>query len=426
MIAAILIISVTLMIVMGVPVAVSMALGSAVYIIYSGIPEGIIIQRMISGVDSFPLLAIPFFILAGNLMNASAVTDRIFDFASKLFAWARGGICYVNIAASVIFAGMSGAAVADAGGLGAIEIKAMRDRGYGDRLSVGLTAASSIIGPLIPPSLPMIIFGFVGNVSIGKLFVAGLIPGLIMAAALAIMVRYIAHRDNLPKDGDFSIRKVGKSFNTASLALLTPIIIVGGILGGIVTPTEAAIAAAFYALILGMFIYRTMNTGDLWNVTKETGEMTASILFIVSSASIFAWIITIERVAVGFSDVVFALTDNPYLILLLINVLLLIVGCFLETIAAITILTPILMPVAVSAGVDPTQFGVIMVLNLMIGLLSPPLGVVLYVLSVVSGVSMKEAIRGTLPFIIPLVATLLIVTFVPAVSLWLPELLGFQ
>lgn len=423
--AAILILAVTIMIVLGVPVAVSMALGSVVFILLSGTPSVVIMHQMVSGIDSFPLLAIPFFILAGNLMNSSAITDRIFDFASKLFAWARGGICYVNIVASVIFAGMSGAAVADAGGLGAIEIKAMRDRGYGDRLSVGLTAASSIIGPLIPPSLPMIIFGFVGDVSIGKLFVAGFLPGIVMALCLAVMVRWIAHRQDLPRDGDFSWCKVSGSFNKAVLSLLTPVIIVGGILGGIFTPTEAAIAAAAYALVLGGLIYRTLGTKDIWKVSKESAEMTASILFIVSAASLFAWIIKTERVAHDFSELLFGFTDNYIIILLLINVILLIVGCFLDAIAAITILTPILLPVAVAAGVDPAQFGVIMVLNLMIGLLSPPLGIVLYVLSSVSGVSMRDTILGTLPFMIPLLATLLIVTFVPAVSLWLPDLLGF-
>jgi len=425
MAAALLILAVTLMIVIGIPVAVSMAMGSVVFILLKGIPALVIIQKMVSGIDSFPLLAIPFFILAGSLMNSSAITDRIFTFASHLFAWARGGICYVNIVASVIFAGMSGAAVADAGGLGAIEIKAMRDRGYGDRLSVGLTAASSIIGPLIPPSLPMIIFGFVADVSIGKLFVAGFLPGIIMAIALAIMVRWIAARHDLPKDGNFSLCTVGKSFNKAILSLLTPVIIVGGILGGIFTPTEAAIAAAAYALILGLFVYRTLGPAEIWTATKESAEMTASILFIVSAAALFAWIITTERVAQGFSEALFGITDNYIVILLLINLLLIIVGCFLDAIAAITILTPILMPVAVAAGVDPTQFGVIMVLNLMIGLLSPPLGIVLYVLSTVSGVSMKDTIMGTLPFMVPLIATLLIVTFIPAASLWLPAVLGY-
>ncbi|WP_282610321.1 TRAP transporter large permease [Pelagibius sp. Alg239-R121] len=425
MAATLLIIAVTIMIVIGVPVAASLALGSLVFVLFQGLPDFVVIHRMVSGVDSFPLLAIPFFIFAGNLMNSSAITDRIFLFASALLGWARGGLCYVNVGASVIFAGMSGAAVADAGGLGAIEIKAMRDRGYGDRLSVGVTAASSIIGPLIPPSLPMIIVGFVGNISIGKLFVAGFMPGLLMAVCLSAMIYFIAKRNNLPRDGAFSFSGVRSSFNRAFLSLLTPIIIVGGILGGLFTPTEAAIAASAYAILLGLVVYRTLDLSGLWRASRETAEMTASILFIVSAASIFAWILTSERIAEQFSVFVFGFTEDPLIILLLINLLLLLVGCFLETIAAISILTPVLLPIAVQAGIDPVQFGVMMVLNLMIGLLTPPLGMVLYVLSAVSGISLQDTIKGTVPFLIPLLATLLLVTFIPAVSLWLPALLGF-
>lgn len=412
------------MLVIGVPVAIALAGSSLVYILLSGrVPDLVLAHRMINGVDTFPLIAVPFFILAGNLMNSAGITNRIFDFAKAVVGWMRGGLGHVNVGASVIFAGMSGAAVADAGGLGTIEIRAMRDAGYDADFSVGITAASSTIGPIIPPSLPMVIYGVVASASIGQLFAAGFIPGLIMAGTLMIMVAWYARRRNYPREARFSFTSLGHSFGRAFLSLMTPVIIVGGILSGAFTPTEAAVAASAYALCLGLFVYRTLNFRRLVRVSFDTVETTAIVLLIVASASIFAWILTSNRVAEHFAGFILGFTDSAIAIMLMINAVLLIVGCFMETIAAITILVPVLLPIAQQFGIDPVHFGVIMVLNLMIGLLTPPVGVVLYVLSRVSGVPFERCVAATAPFLVPLVVVLLLVTFVPAVSMWLPTLI---
>ncbi|WP_108662579.1 TRAP transporter large permease [Acuticoccus kandeliae] len=409
---------------LGFPVAIALAGSSAVFILITGqVPEMVVAHRMINGVDSFPLLAVPFFILAGNLMNTAGITERIFEFAKALVGWMRGGLGHVNVGASVIFAGMSGAAVADAGGLGAIEIKAMRDAGYDPGFSVGVTAASSTIGPIIPPSLPMVIYGVVAGASIGQLFAAGFIPGLIMAVALMIMVAYYSRVRGYPRDQSFSIVRLGASFRRAFLSLMTPVIIVGGILTGAFTPTEAAIAACAWALILGLVVYRTLTWRRFLRVSFDTIETTAVVLFIVAAASIFAWILTSNRVPEHFAALLLSASDNPIVILLLINLILLIVGCFMETVAAITILVPVLLPIAVGVGVDPVHFGVIMVLNLMIGLLTPPIGMVLYVLSRVANVPFERCVVATAPFLIPLGLVLLLITFIPALTLWLPTLI---
>ena len=424
MLLALLFVMVFVLLIMGVPVAIALGGSSLVYVLLSGqVPDLVVVHRMVNGVDSFPLLAVPFFILAGNLMNTAGITNRIFDFAKACVGWMRGGLGHVNVGASVVFAGMAGAAVADAGGLGTIEIKAMRDAGYEPDFSVGVTAASSTIGPIIPPSLPMVIYGVVASASIGQLFAAGLVPGLLMAVALMVMVAWYARRRNYPRDASFSLANLGRSFLRAFLSLLTPAIIVGGILLGVFTPTEAAVAACAYALLLGVVVYRTLTWRRLLRVSFDTIETTAIIMLIVAGASIFAWILTSNRVTELFADFILTVTENPYLILLLINLILILVGCFMETIAAITILVPVLLPIVVKLGIDPVHFGVVMVLNLMIGLLTPPVGMVLYVLSRVSGVPFERCVSATWPFLIPLVAVLFAVTFIPALSMWLPTLI---
>lgn len=412
------------MIIMGIPVGIALAGASAIFIFLDGrIPDVVVIHRMVNGVDSFPLLAVPFFILAGNLMNTSGITERIFDFARAIVGWMRGGLGHVNIGASVIFAGMSGAAVADAGGLGAVEIKAMRDAKYDPGFSVGVTAASSTIGPIIPPSLPMVIYGVIAGASIGQLFAAGLIPGVLMAISLMALVTWYAYKRGYPRDQSFKISILWITFRRAFLSLLTPVIIVGGILSGIFTPTEAAIGACAWALFLGLFVYRSLSLKRFLRVSFDTIETTASVLFIVAAASIFAWILTSNRVPEHFASLILTVSENPIIVLLLINLILLVVGCFMETVAAITILVPVLLPIAMQMGVDPVHFGVIMVLNLMIGLLTPPVGMVLYVLSRVSKVPFERCMAATMPFLVPLVIVLLMVTFIPAMTMWLPTLI---
>lgn len=409
-----------------VPIAFALALSSLGYILYDGLPSVLLIHTMIGGMDSFPLLSIPFFILAGGLMNSAGITARIFGFARALVGWMPGGLGHVNIGSSIIFAGMSGAAVADAGGLGAIEIKAMRDAGYEDDFSVGVTAASSTIGPIIPPSLPLVIYGVMASVSIGQLFVAGIIPGLLMAFSLSVMVWWIARKRNYPTDVAFRVSTIFSRFKQAFLPLMTPVIIVGGIVTGVFTPTEAAICAAAYAIFLGVVVYKTLTIRKLSVIAIETIEITASIMMIVGAASVFAWILTANQVAAHFGDFLLGFTDNKNVVLILIMLLVLVVGLFMETLAAISILVPVLLPVSVQFGIDPVHLGIIVILNLMLGLLTPPVGMVLFVLSRVSGVPFERCVSATMPFLVPLVLVLLLLTFIPALTLYLPELLYTQ
>ena len=451
----------------GVPVAVSMAVASVAYLlIYNVAPDLIAAQRMIAGVESFPLLAVPFFILAGNLMNIAGVTGRIYSFALALVGWMKGGLAQVNIIGSVIFSGMSGTALADAAGIGTIEIKAMKDHGYPVEAAVGVTAASATLGPIFPPSLPFVIYGMMANVSIGALFMAGIVPGVIMTLLMMITVAIFAYKRGWGSDTPFSMKKLGEaslevlvvalfplavwllmtaglSINIAVLialavliaadwyfdfsavmALMTPVILIGGMTMGWFTPTEAAMAAVIWSLFLGLVRYRTMTVKTLTKASFDTIETTASVLFIVTAASVFAWLLTVSQFAQLFSDFMVGLTDNKWVFLILVNILMLIVGCFLDTIAAITILVPILLPVAAKYGVDPTHFGLIMTLNLMIGLLHPPLGMVLFVLSRVAKLSVERTTMAILPWLVPLLAALLLITFVPQITLWLPQQMG--
>jgi tripartite ATP-independent transporter DctM subunit len=411
------------LLVIGVPVAIALAGASFLFVALEGVqPLLVIVHRMVGGVDSFPLLAIPFFIMAGSLMNSGGITERIYDFAVALVGWLKGGLGHVNVVGSVIFAGMSGTAVADAGGLGNIEIKAMRDHGYPVDFAVGITGASSTIGPIIPPSLPLVIYGVMANASIGQLFAAGLIPGLFMAGTIMIMVTYYAHVRGYHRDAAFRLGILWRSFQRAFLPLLTPVLLIGGMTTGVFTPTEAAIAATAYAMFLSVFVYRTLTWRGLIKVSMETAETTAIILLIVAGASIFGYLITTTRVTDDIANVVLSITSEPWAVLLLVNIFLLIVGCFMETIAAITILVPVLLPLMEKIGVDPVHFGLIMVLNLMIGLLTPPVGMVLYILARVANISFERATRACAPFLVPLLVTLALVTYWSDMVLWLPRI----
>jgi tripartite ATP-independent transporter DctM subunit len=409
----------------GVPVFIALAGSSLLYTHFiAGIPDFVILHRMAGGIDSFPLLAVPFFILAGNLMNSAGITNRIYDFAVALAGWMRGGLGHVNIVGSVIFAGMSGTAIADAAGLGTIEIKAMKDHGYKTEFAVGVTAASATLGPIIPPSLPFVIYGMMANVSIGALFLGGIVPGAMMTICMMLYVAYYAHRHGIGRDQVFRWSVLGATFIAALPALLTPAIIIGGMTFGWFTPTEAAIAACAWAMILGAFLYRTLSLKQFYKVTMDTIETTAAVLLIVGAASLFGWVLTVTKVTEHITLGLLSISDNPYVILLIINLILLVIGCFLEPIASISILVPVLMPVLLKVGIDPIHFGVVMTLNLMIGLLHPPLGMVLFVLARVANLSIERATMAILPWLIPLLGSLIAITLIPEITLWLPRTMG--
>src|SRR5213595_2890777 len=411
-----------LLMLIGLPVALSMAVSSLVYILVTGItPDVTLAQRMIAGVESFPLLAVPFFILAGNLMNIAGVTGRIYSFAVALVGWMRGGLGHVNIVGSVIFSGMSGTAIADAAGLGTIEIKAMKDHGYSTEFSVGVTAASATLGPIIPPSLPFVIYGMMAGVSIGQLFLAGVIPGIVMGLFMMATVTWYAYRRNYGRDTAFSWSTLGSTFADAFLALMTPVILLGGMTAGVFTPTEGAIIASAYALALGLVWYRTIDIKMLVKISMDTIETTATVLLIVAAASIFGWLLTVTRVTDAVAAWVLSFTHTPWVFLLLANLLMLFIGCFLEPVAAITLLVPILIPICKTLGIDLVHFGLVMVLNLMIGLLHPPLGTVLFVLSRTARLSVERTTIAILPWLVPLLAALIMCTYVPEIVLWLPR-----
>ena len=406
----------------GVPVAIAMAGAALIYAMMTKtIPDFVVIHRMYGGVDSFPLLAVPFFIFAGNLMNSAGITNRIYNFAMALVGWLKGGLGHVNVVGSMIFAGMSGTAIADAAGLGTIEIKAMKDHGYSTEFAVGVTAASATVGPIIPPSLPFVIYGMMAGVSIGQLFLAGVIPGILMGLIMMATVAWYAHRRKYAADAVFSWSKLGKTFLEAFLAMMTPVLLVGGMTFGIFTPTEGAIAASVWALGLGLAWYRTLSWRMLIKISMDTIETTATVLFIVAAASIFGWLLTVTRVTDDLATWVLSFTTEPWVFLLLVNLLMLFVGCFLEPTAAITLLVPILVPICQKFGIDLVHFGLVMILNLMIGLLHPPMGTVLFVLSRVSKLSFERTTMAILPWLVPLLATLLLCTYVPEIVLWLPK-----
>lgn len=414
-----------LVLLVGVPVFIALAGSSYIYTHFiAGLPDFVILHRMAGGIDSFPLLAVPFFILAGNLMNSAGITNRIYDFAVALAGWMRGGLAQVNIIGSVIFAGMSGTAIADAAGLGTIEIKAMKDHGYDTEFAVGVTAASSTLGPIIPPSLPFVIYGMMANVSIGALFLGGVIPGAVMTLFMMGYVYYCARKYNMGRDQAFRWRVLGITFIAAAPALMTPAIIVGGMTFGWFTPTEAAIAACAWAMMLGIFLYGSLSLKQFYKVTMDTIETTAGVLLIVGAASLFGWVLTTTQVTEYTTSALLSLTDNRYVILLLANLVLLVVGCFLEPIASISILVPVLMPVIVKVGIDPVHFGVVMTLNLMIGLLHPPLGMVLFVLARIANLSIERTTMAILPWLLPLLASLVAITMIPELTLWLPRMAG--
>ena len=416
-----------LLFVIGIPAAFALGLSALIVTVFErgidAIPYTILAQRMVYGVNSFPLLAIPFFILAGKIMNTGGITDRIFDFAARLTGHMRGGLGQVNIAASIIFSGMSGSAVADAVGVGQVEIRAMRQAKYPDEFSVGVTAASATIGPIIPPSIPLIVYAVVANASATALLIAGILPGLLMGALMMLLVWWQARRQNLPTQKWQGFKPLVLSFWRALPPLVTPAIIIGGMMSGIFTPTEAAAIAVVYAVIIAMFVYREITLLQLVQILRETMRETAVIMIIIAAAALYGWLLVFTQIPQQLVSIVDGLNLSPFMLLLAMNVFLLIIGLFMETNAAITIFTPMLLPLAVAIGVDPVHFGIIMVLNLMIGLLTPPVGMVLFAVAKVADLPINKALVAVAPFYIPLLISLLLVTYFPQISLILPDLL---
>ncbi len=383
-------------------------------------------QRLFLGINQFPLLAIPLFLLAGEIMNVGGITQALVRFASSLVGHLRGGLAQVNILSSILFAGLSGSAVADTSALGSMLIPAMEKDGYSRRFATAVTAASSVIGPIIPPSIIMVVYGLVMNVSIAALFAAGLIPGLVMGVGLMVCTSLIARRRSFPKAERMAPpREILTSFRHAFLPLMTPVIILGGILSGVFTPTEAAGAAVAYALLISFVVTRSMQLRDLPQILLRTGISAATILLVVGTATVFGGIVTLSGFPNKLAQFVFGITDNPYLLLLLVNLLLLVVGMLLDASPAILILGPVLAPTMVQLGVDPLHFAIIMCVNLTVGLVTPPAGLVLFVASSLTGLQILSIAREMAPFLVVHILTIFLVTYFPAVALTIPRLLGF-
>lgn len=408
-----------------VPVAFAMLVPSIAYLVFGGTTNlALAVPRLVATLNSFTLVAVPLFILLGGLANAAGVTQRLFDFAQAVLGHVRGGLGYVNIGVSFGFSWMSGTAVGDAAGMGRLEIPAMVARGYDKRFAVGVTAASSLISPVMPPSIPAVIYALSSGVSLGALLLAGILPATLMALGLAVVVFLHARGRPGLREPPAGCRAVGRSALRAVPALLTPVLLIGGILGGVFTPTEAAGVSVLYVLVL-FVAARGLRLGLLWRTIAEAAMTTGSVLLIVASASLFSWIIAIERGPDLLSALLLGVSDNPAVFLLLVNVIVLGVGMFVDPTSALLILVPILLPAATALGIDPLHLGMVLIVNLMIGLLTPPVGIVLYVMSAVAGLRFAEVVRGTLPFLAPLIAVLALLTYLPELTLFLPRLFGF-
>lgn len=410
---------------MGIPLALVMGITGFAVILAMGVPLQLVAQRMFTGIDSFPLMAVPFFILAGDLMNRGGTTIRIIGFANSLVGHIRGGLAHACIVANMIFAGISGSAVADASAIGSIMIPSMEKNGYDLDFSAALNSAAATIGPIIPPSIIMVIYGVSVNVSVGGLFAAGFVPGILLGLALMVVVSRVSKKRNYPMSEGFSGRRVASEFKSSLWALMAPIIILGGILGGVFTPTEAAAVAVIYSFFVGKFVFREIAWKDVPHILFQSGITTGAILLIISLANVFAWVIAANQIPVRLSSLFLSATTNPYVFLLIVNILLLIVGMFMETGAAIILLAPILAPIAVQLGIHPLHFGFMMVLNLAIGMATPPVGVCLFVSCGITGLSLEKVSAAVMRFVLAQIAILVLVTYVAPISLFLPRMLGF-
>ena len=414
--------------VIGVPIGFAMGLTALFGFFKVGDPALLTMlpQRFFSAMDSFSLLALPFFFLAGDIMNKVGLSERLIEFCDVMFGRLRGGLAQVSIVASVIFGGISGSAVADIAALGSIFIPAMKKEGYDEDFAAALAVAASIIAPIIPPSIIMVIYGALMGVSIAGLFAAGIVPGLLIALGLMVITRFISAKRGYPKREEKpGFRKIVRATGRASWALFMPVIILGGILAGIVTPTEAAAVAVGYALMVGFFVFRTLTLKDLYRLLFQGSIMMGIIALIMSSASVLAWLLASEQVPEMVAKAFLSVSKDKFMVLLLVNVFLLIVGTLMDITAALIILAPILAPLAINQGVHPLHFGILMCVNLNIGLMTPPVGGSLFTVTAITGIDMWRITRQMWPFVLVEVGVLFLITYVPEITLFVPKLLGF-
>lgn len=408
----------------GFPVAYAILIPSIGYVLVEGLPYGLLAQRITYALDSFPLVAVPIFIFVGNLMNSAGITDRIFRFADTLVGRAPGGLAQVNIFSSLIFSGMSGAALADVGGLGRIEIAAMKKKGFSAPFSAAVTGASAVVGPIFPPSIPLIVYGSVTSVSIVQLLIAGIVPALICVVLLMLTAAFLSYRYDLPRAERWPTpREVGRDLLPALPALFAPFLMISGMLLGLFTPTEAAAVTAVYVILISSVFYRELTWPHLWGAMITTVRSTSAILIIVAVAALFGWILAVEQVPQDFSRWILGFSTNPIMLLLIANLIFFIAGMFLDSTTATLLVVPVLAPPLVMAGIDPVHLGIIAIFNLMFGLLTPPMGLSLFLLSSIAEVSLRQLLRALLPFYVPLLATLAIITFADGLVLWLPGML---
>ena len=410
------------LLIIGVPISISIGASAVLGCLSLGYPLVVIGQKMVSGIDSFLLIAVPLFILAGNLMNAGKITERIFDTARELVGWIPGGLGHANVVASVIFAGMSGSAVADAGGLGAIEMEAMRKNGYDDDFASAVTASSSVIGPIFPPSIPLIIYGSVASVSVDKLFMGGVMPGLLMGLLLMVLIYIYAIKRKYERH-PFCLKALLRQFAGSILALITPLIILSGFVLGWFTPTEASSIAVIYSLLIALLVYKTLTWKSFLKCLKDSAISSANTLLIIGTSTLFTYVMAMEGISRQISQVILGISSNPVIVLLAINILLLVLGMIMEPGAILTLMLPVLLPIANGLGLNLVHFGVMIVLNLMIGQVTPPFGVCLFVISDVNKLKLESLYKSIIPFLIPLIVTLFLVTYIPGIVTWLPNAL---
>jgi tripartite ATP-independent transporter DctM subunit len=415
--------SFTVLLIIGLPIALAMIGSSALFIVVEGIPLSVVAQRVVTGMQSFPLLAIPLFTLAGSLMNESGISERLFGFTRAFVGHIRGGLAQTAIVGNVFLSGISGSSVADCAATTRVFVPQLVKAGYGRSFAAALCAACATLGPIIPPSILMVVYAWQANISLGDLFWAGVIPGVVMAIGMVLLTNVIARRRNYPKDVAFSASRLWIEFKHAFWALMMPVFILVGFRLGVFTATEIAGVAAAYALIAGLLFYRTLRWAQIPHILLVTAKETAVILMIVAAAAPFSWILGIEQAPQLIADGIKSATQSPWAVLLLLNVVLLVLGCFMETLAIMIILVPILLPVLQSFGIDLTHFGIVLLVNLVIGQITPPVGVLLFVSSSISKTPLGPLVKEVVPYVAVLVVVLLILTYVPGLSLWLPTAL---